>query len=76
MELLTIEAAVTGDYGTALQAITINPLIPSGARAKQAMDELFIAHKEYLPLFADTIERLEKEGITIKDDKVKKMCDI
>lgn len=76
MELLTIEAAVTGDYGTALQAITINPLIPSGARAKQAMDELFIAHKEYLPQFADTIERLEKEGITIKDDKVKKMCDM
>lgn len=30
MELLTIEAAVTGDYNTALQAFTINPLVPSG----------------------------------------------
>ncbi|MGT2667058.1 6-phospho-beta-glucosidase [Streptococcus rifensis] len=68
MELLTIEAAVTGDYATALQAFTINPLVPSGATAKRVMDELFIAHKNYLPQFADTIARLEKEGITIKDD--------
>lgn len=67
MELLTIEAAVTGDYGTALQAFTINPLIQSGDTAKRIMDELFIAHKNYLPQFAETIERLEKEKVTIKD---------
>ena len=29
MEEVTIEAAVTGNYGTALQAFTLNPLIPS-----------------------------------------------
>ena len=71
MELLTIEAAVTGIYALALQAFTINPLIPSGARAKRVMDELFVAHKAYLPQFAATIAKLEAEGITIKDEKVR-----
>lgn len=73
MELLTIEAAVTGNYGTALQAFIINPLIPSGAEAKRVMDELFIAHKEYLPQFAKTIHQLEKSGITIKDEVVQQL---
>ena len=71
MELLTIEAAVTGNYALALQAFTINPLIPSGARAKRVMDELFVAHKAYLPQFAAAIAKLEAEGITIKDEKVR-----
>ncbi|WP_373712943.1 6-phospho-beta-glucosidase [Streptococcus sp.] len=71
MELLTIEAAVTGNYALALQAFTINPLIPSGATAKQVMDELFVAHKAYLPQFAEVIAKLEAEGITIKDEKVR-----
>lgn len=73
MELLTIEAAVTGDYGTALQAFIINPLVPSGKTAKRVMDELFIAHKAYLPQFADTIERLEHENIEIKDEIARKL---
>ncbi len=68
MELLTIEAAVTGDYNTALQAFTINPLVPSGDTAKRVMDELFIAHKAHLPNFKATIERLEKEGVEVQDE--------
>ena len=71
MELLTIEAAVTGNYALALQAFTINPLISSGAAAKRVMDELFVAHKTYLPQFAAAIAKLEAEGITIKDEKVR-----
>ena len=71
MELLTIEAAVTGNYALALQAFTINPLISSGATAKRVMDELFVAHKAYLPQFAAAIAKLEAEGITIKDEKVR-----
>lgn len=51
MEELTIEAAVTGDYGTLLQAFTMNPLITSGDVAKEVMDELLEAHKQYLPAF-------------------------
>lgn len=68
MELVTIEAAVTGDYGTALQAFTINPLIRSGETAKRIMDELFIAHKKHLPQFSAAIEKLEAEGITVQDE--------
>ena len=68
MELLTIEAAVTGDYGTALQAFTLNPLVTSGETGKRIMDELFIAHKKYLPNFKETIERLEKEDVTVQDE--------
>lgn len=73
MELLTIEAAITGDYGTALQAFISHPLVPSGETATRVMHELLIAHKAYLPQFADTIARLEKEGITIKDEVVRKI---
>lgn len=73
MELLTIEAAVTGDYNTALQAFTINSLVPSGETAKRVMDELFIAHKAYLPNFKSTIERLEKEGIEVQDELAKSL---
>ncbi|CAM4198475.1 MAG: 6-phospho-beta-glucosidase [Paenibacillus macerans] len=51
MEELTIEAAVTGDYPTALQAFTLNPLVTSGDVAKVVLDELLEAHKEHLPQF-------------------------
>lgn len=59
MELTTIEAAVTGDYGKALQAFTINPLVPSGSVAKAILDEMLVAHKEHLPQFKNKIAELE-----------------
>lgn len=55
MEELTIEAAVTGDYGTLLQAFTMNPLITSGNVAKTVMEELLIVHKKYLPNFFEKV---------------------
>ncbi|CAM3279873.1 6-phospho-beta-glucosidase [Vagococcus fessus] len=73
MELTTIEAAITGDYGLALQAFTINPLVTAGETAKRILDELLIAHKEFLPNFSETIARLEKEGVTVKDPVVSEM---
>lgn len=75
MELLTIEAAVTGDYGTALQAFTINPLVPSGKTAKRVLDELLLAHKKYLPQFADKIAELEAAGVTVKDDVARELTE-
>jgi len=51
MEELTVEAAITGDYGKALQAFTANPLVTSGNKAKELLDEMLEAHKAYLPLF-------------------------
>jgi 6-phospho-beta-glucosidase len=51
MEELTIEAAVTGDYNTALQAFTLNPIVTSGDGAKELLDDMLEAHKEHLPQF-------------------------
>ncbi|WP_070329452.1 6-phospho-beta-glucosidase [Exiguobacterium aurantiacum] len=70
MELCVEEAAVTGNYGLALQAFIINPLIPSGETAKRVLDELLIAHKDHLPQFADKIAELEADGVTVKDEVV------
>jgi 6-phospho-beta-glucosidase len=54
MEELTIEAAVTGDYGKALQAFTMNPLVTSGQKAKDLLNAMLEAHKEHLPQFFKT----------------------
>ena len=51
MEEVTIEAAITGDYGKALQAFTANPIVTSGNKAKALLDEMLEAHKAYLPQF-------------------------
>ena len=59
MEECTIEAAVTGDYGKALQAFTMNPLITSGYIARDLLNEMLIANKDYLPQFKDKIKELE-----------------
>ncbi|MCB5236350.1 6-phospho-beta-glucosidase [Niallia circulans] len=50
-ERVAAEAAVTGNYHTALLAMTINPLLPSDKMAKQILDEMLEAHKEHLPQF-------------------------
>lgn len=59
MEEMVIKAAVEGSYGAALQAFTVNPLIPGGALAKTLLDELLYAHKDHLPQFADKIAEIE-----------------
>ncbi|MEK4669519.1 6-phospho-beta-glucosidase [Niallia sp. FSL R7-0271] len=50
-ERVAAEAAVTGDYNTALLAMTINPLLPSDKVAKEILNEMLEAHKEHLPQF-------------------------
>ncbi|EMT39493.1 Alpha-galactosidase/6-phospho-beta-glucosidase, family 4 of glycosyl hydrolases [Thermoanaerobacter thermohydrosulfuricus WC1] len=50
-EELTIEAGVKGDYYTALQALTIHPLIPSATVAKKILDDILEQNKEYLPQY-------------------------
>jgi 6-phospho-beta-glucosidase len=68
MELTICEAAVTGDYGLALQAFIMNPLIVSGTTAKRILDELLVAHKKHLPQFAEKIAELEAAGVTVQDE--------
>lgn len=50
-EILTAEAAVTGSYEKGLLALSIHPLTPSEQVAKNLLDEMLAAHREYLPQF-------------------------
>ncbi|WP_160691349.1 6-phospho-beta-glucosidase [Clostridium sp. C2-6-12] len=59
MEQITISAAISGSYEEAIQAFTINPLVPSGKVAKEVLDELLLAHKKYLPQFTEAINKLK-----------------
>lgn len=50
-EELAVEAAVTGDYGTALKALAINPLIGDSIKAKKVLDDIIKENAEYLPQY-------------------------
>lgn len=67
MEECTINAALSGDYGTALEAFTINPLVKNGREAKQILDELLVSHEKYLPQFKEKITELKAQGVASKD---------
>ncbi len=51
-ERLTVEAAVTGSYEAAVQALTIHPLVMSYSLARCIVDEYLQAHHAFLPQFA------------------------
>ena len=73
MEQCTIQAALTGDYGSLLQAFALNPLIPDGAEARRVLDELLVAHEKYLPQFAEIIAKRKEEGIFCEDSVVQNL---
>lgn len=50
-EIIAAKAAITGDYGQALLAMTMHPFVSSEAVAKPLLDEMLEAHKKYLPQF-------------------------
>ncbi|AZN39321.1 6-phospho-beta-glucosidase [Paenibacillus albus] len=50
-EQLTIEAAVAGDRGIALQAMVHHPLVPNVETAVKLLDEMLEANRDYLPQF-------------------------
>lgn len=52
-ERLAARAALTGDYNAALAAVMTHPLTGGSPRAKDALDELLLAHREYLPQFEE-----------------------
>lgn len=47
-EKLVIDAAINCDYGKALQALTINPLVNSSSLAKKALNLVIEQNKKYL----------------------------
>ncbi len=73
MEECVIEAAITGDYGIALEAFTLNPLVQSGKNGKRVLDELLVAHEKYLPQFKTKIKELKEQGIETDDPVVKEL---
>src|SRR5699024_7658850 len=50
-ERVSAEAAVMGDYHKAMVAMTINPLVPSDSIARDILNEMLEAHRDYLPQF-------------------------
>ena len=50
-EVLLTNVAVSGNYDDALYAMTINPQVQSEAKARAILDEMLVAHKDYLPEF-------------------------
>ncbi len=48
---LAVQAAVHGDYGAALQALALDPVVPDVNTARRVLDALLRAHAEYLPQF-------------------------
>ena len=50
-ELLTAQAAVTGDRNLLYQAMLAHPLGPEMAKIQPVMDDLLLTHKKYLPNF-------------------------
>lgn len=75
MEQCTIQAALSGSYGTLIQAFALNPLIPNGHTAKKVLNELLVSHEKYLPQFAESIAKLKEEGIACEDEVVRKIIE-
>ena len=70
MEECVIEAAITGDYGKALETFNINPVVENGRNSINVLNELLVAHEKYLPQFKTTIEKLKEKNIYPKDKVV------
>lgn len=52
-EKMVAQAAVTGNRDMAIAALTVNPLVTSDKLSNLLFDELFEAHRRYLPQFKD-----------------------
>jgi 6-phospho-beta-glucosidase len=50
-ELLTAQAAVSGDHDAAVQALLVHPLGPDAEHALEVWQDLLDTHRSYLPLF-------------------------
>jgi 6-phospho-beta-glucosidase len=50
-EILTAEAAVTGDWEIAYQALLANPIGPAADKIQEVLDDMLETHRDYLPKF-------------------------
>ncbi len=58
-ELQACQAAVSGNYGDALVAIITNPLVQSQNVGRKVLNDLLIAHSDYLPQFKQAIDLIK-----------------
>lgn len=70
MEECTIQAALTGDYGLALEAFILNPLVENNENTQRVLDEMLVAHAKYLPQFGEKIAQLQAQGVHCDDPVV------
>ncbi len=54
-ERLSVKAALTGDYDSALAALLVHPLIGDYHKAKPLLDEMLAENKEFLPQFGGVV---------------------
>lgn len=59
-EKLAAEAAVTGNYDTAIKALLAHPLVGDYDKLKPAFDALLLAHEAYLPQFKAHFETVAR----------------
>ena len=71
-QLFTGVLTILGTLGFML---VVNPLITAGETARQVMNELLVAHERYLPQFAPVIEQLKQDGVTVKDERVRRLME-
>ncbi|MDR3767668.1 MAG: 6-phospho-beta-glucosidase [Butyricicoccus sp.] len=70
MEECTIQAALTGDYGLALEAFILNPLVENNENTQRVLNEMLVAHAKYLPQFGEKIAQLQAQGVHCDDPVV------
>ena len=75
MEQCTIQAALTGDYGSLLQAFALNPLIPDGAEQEGCLMNFWWLTKNICHSFAEIIAKRKEEGIFCEDSVVSKFSE-
>ena len=49
VEKLVVEAYIQGSYEKLWQALTLSSIVPSAKVAKDVLDDLIVANKEYWP---------------------------
>jgi alpha-galactosidase len=52
VQVLVVDAAITGDYNTAIQALSIDGTLPSPTSARSIFDEMYKLQKDLLPQFS------------------------
>ncbi len=48
-ELLTVQAAMTGDQAAAYEALLTHPLGPKSSQVQAVLDDMLLTHRPYLP---------------------------